>query len=290
MRQSQQQKKSSRNTMKIACVGDNCVDIYESNGQVSAGGNGFNLAVAIKRSGVDCSYFGMVGDDPNGNVILSSLQNEGVDCAGVERLQGETGWTKIRLVDGNRVFIAEELGVQRNYDISADNLRRIAAHDWIHYTAFTNWPTAFSGGIRDYDTVADRHVSYFYASKVPVSMDFSDGDMGRLLEMMRGKVHTGFFSRPGLGDKELRREAQYLMEFGFSLVVLTRGEKGSYLFDKTQEILQPAYPVTVVDTLGAGDSFMGAFLSRYVAGKPLNGCARYASWYAAQVCGRQGGI
>ncbi len=275
----------------LACVGDNCVDLYESaDGGVYAGGNGVNLAVAVKHSGVDCGYFGMIGSDENGKAVEAALRREGVDVCGLERVQGATGWTKVRLENGNRIFAEENLGVQKNYSISAENMRRICRCDWVHYTAFTNWPTAMNGAIPGYYGTVSEHLSRFDACGVPVSMDFSDEQMERLLKVAESKVRIGFFSRSGMDDAALRREAETLLRCGFQYAVLTRGECGSAVFGKGTEIFQPAYVVKAVDTLGAGDAYIGAFLAAFVKSEPLEDCARYAAWYAAQVCARFGGF
>lgn len=275
----------------LACVGDNCADLYESaDGGVRAGGNGVNLAIAVQRSGLECGYFGMIGSDESGRAVETALRREGVDVSGLERVSGETGWTKVRLENGNRIFVEESLGVQKNYAISAENMRRICRCEWVHYTAFTNWPTAMNGAIPDYFETISAHLSRFDACKVPVSMDFSDKPMERLLKVAEGKVRIGFFSRSGLNDDALKREAETLLRYGFQYAVLTRGEQGSAVFSKGVAFFQPAYAVKVVDTLGAGDAYIGAFLSAFVKRKQLEECARYAAWYAAQVCARFGGV
>lgn len=277
--------------MVLACAGDNCVDVYDlADGGVFAGGNGVNLSVAVKRSGVECGYYGMIGNDENGKVIEAALKREGVYTIGLEQVDGATGWTKVRLENGNRIFAEENLGVQQRYAISAENLDRICRCDWVHYTAFTNWPTAMSGGIAGYYDIVRAHLSCFEARGIPVSMDFSDGAMEELLLTASGKVRIGFFSRSGLSDSALRREAKALLQYGFERVVLTRGALGSAVFGTGVEIFQPAYPIKVVDTLGAGDAYIGAFLAAFVKQEPLHACARYAAWYAAQVCARYGGI
>ena len=47
--------------MKIACVGDNCVDYYDNTGEVFPGGNPVNVAVYVRRMGGQSAYLGAVG-------------------------------------------------------------------------------------------------------------------------------------------------------------------------------------------------------------------------------------
>ena len=47
--------------MKIACVGDNCVDYYDNTGEAFPGGNPVNVAVYVRRMGGQSAYLGAVG-------------------------------------------------------------------------------------------------------------------------------------------------------------------------------------------------------------------------------------
>ena len=65
--------------MKIACVGDNCVDYYDNTGEVFPGGNPGNVAVYVRRMGGQSAYLGAVGTDAYGGLILQALEEKGVD-------------------------------------------------------------------------------------------------------------------------------------------------------------------------------------------------------------------
>lgn len=88
---------------------------------------------------------------------------------------------------------------------------------------------------------------------------------------------------------------------GPAVVVVTRGAAGVTGFAGGDEVTVPAARVEVVDTVGAGDSFMAALLGslaerdaldrvRLAELRPdaLAGCLRYASAVAAVTCGRAG--
>ena len=110
------------------------------------------------------------------------------------------------------------------------------------------------------------------------------------MDIIRGKVEIGFFSRSGLDDGEIRDEARRLFGYGFKTAVLTRGSKGSCAYDGNNFVFQEITPVELVDPLGAGDAYMGAFLSKYISKKPIDECMQYAADYSATVCGRFGGF
>ena len=63
--------------MKIACVGDNCVDYYDNTGEAFPGGNPVNVAVYVRRMGGQSAYLGAVGTDAYGGLILQALEEKG---------------------------------------------------------------------------------------------------------------------------------------------------------------------------------------------------------------------
>ena len=73
------------------------------------------------------------------------------------------------------------------------------------------------------------------------------------------------------------------------LACMTRGAKGTVVFDGTETIAVEAFPVAkVVDTTGAGDLFAAGFLYGYTHGRDLLRCARIGSMAAAEVISHMG--
>jgi len=282
---------SCGNSFKIASVGDNCVDIYvNADNAVYVGGNAVNTAVAIRRSGTDCSYVGMVGDDEHGSRVASELAAEGIDVSHLRAVHGKTAYTKILLENNDRIPVDEDIGVQRKYNLDQTELEYVLTHDFCHFTAFTSWPSAYEGELENYYDVIPAIVRRLHERNVRLSMDFTDVPMDKLLLLCRDQVELGFFSRACLSDTEICEEAKRLFRYGFKCVVLTRGSKGSCSYNGRDFVFQPIIPVEVVDPLGAGDSFAGAFLSAYLQGQTLEECLEKAAEYAAQVCTRFGGF
>jgi len=51
---------------------------------------------------------------------------------------------------------------------------------------------------------------------------------------------------------------------------------------------QPAIPVKVLDTLGAGDRYIGVFIAQWLQKKPIDECMKAAAYQAAQTCTHYG--
>ena len=97
-------------------------------------------------------------------------------------------------------------------------------------------------------------------------------------------MDLGFFSRPELSPTELKEEFKKLYGYGFSVIVITMGAKGSAAFFGSDIITQPAIPTKVIDTLGVGDAFIGAFLSQWAKKKKIKLALNFAANYAANTC------
>lgn len=96
--------------IKIACVGDNVVDINYIDGIVNPGGNCVNVAVYCSQMGHKAAYVGVLADDDYAKVITDSLKKNQVAYDMSPVGHGETGRCFINLVDGDRIIGDENDG------------------------------------------------------------------------------------------------------------------------------------------------------------------------------------
>jgi fructokinase len=78
--------------------------------------------------------------------------------------------------------------------------------------------------------------------------------------------------------------------FGLDLVVMTRGAEGAVLISEEGLVEQPGEPATVVDTVGAGDSFTASMTLGLLAGKDYLQVLKDACKVAAGVCSHAGAV
>lgn len=93
----------------------------------------------------------------------------------------------------------------------------------------------------------------------------------------------------GLGSLDLEEKCRELMtRYDLETVILTCGANGSYVLTPTAGSFVDTPKVDVVDTVGAGDSFTGAFTAALLAGKTLEEAHRLAVEVSAYVCTQPG--
>ena len=90
-------------------------------------------------------------------------------------------------------------------------------------------------------------------------------------------------------------EVQHLIDIGvplsrFPLTAIKQGAAGATALVKGERIHEPAKPVTVVDTTGAGDAFNAGFVSAWLAGETLQTCLRAANAQGAKAITQRGGF
>jgi len=81
-----------------------------------------------------------------------------------------------------------------------------------------------------------------------------------------------------------------LTRFGLHLVVMTRGAEGALFVSPNGVIDQPGIPTTVVDTVGAGDSFTAAFVLGILRGDAPEVILQKACEIASAVCSQSGAV
>ena len=101
-------------------------------------------------------------------------------------------------------------------------------------------------------------------------------------------VMARLFNLPGLA---LEEKCRYLIkEYQLKMLILTCGVNGSYVFYEGGMSFLDTPKVQVADTVGAGDSFTGAFVGSLLTGKPVTEAHETAVKVSAFVCTQSGAM
>ena len=255
--------------IKVAAVGDNCIDAYDNTGQSFPGGNPVNVAVYIKRLGGEASYTGVVGTDESGRFMIEAIEKKGVDTSHVQGLEGNTAVSHVELLDGERVFGDYEEGVLADFKLRPEDVEFLCSHDMV--------ATGIWGMI-------DGNLPEI-AAKAPVAFDFANKFASPVVTQAIPSVTYAFFSYDEeskedfdqkyreLGLEPQETEEERLLEFmkamqkqGPRAVVITLGEAGSMAWDGVKLYRCGITKCEVADTMGAGDSFIAGFLYAVLQG------------------------
>ena len=248
-----------RSNIRIACAGDNCMDVYDAQKEAFPGGNPVNVAVYAARLGCTASYTGVVGSDPYGQQMIAALAEKGVDTSHIRVAFGHTAVTHVEIKDGERILGEYEEGVLAEFALRQNDLDFLCSHDLV--------VTGIWGKI-------EGELPKIKARGVPVAFDFATKLTDERVEEALPFVDYAFFSYDEGEDKELQEFMKKMQARGPRVVVVTLGEKGSVAFDGKEFLRCGIVPCPVADTMGAGDSYIAGFLVGILEGKELEDCMK----------------
>ncbi|WP_344073883.1 carbohydrate kinase family protein, partial [Prauserella alba] len=230
-----------------------------------------NAAAPPPRLGADARFAGAVGTDALSTAFLDTLAADGVDVSPTRRNAQLTTALVLLTPDGERSIISQDDDLD-GADI-AEAARR-AAGGWLYLDGY-RFPEAAS-------VLPDR------ATRVVVDLDGCETRAAALAALTAAEhVVLGRSQATALlGDDDAC--AQLARRHGVHLVV-TDGGRGALLIPpQGQPESIPPIEVSVVDSTGAGDCFVGAYCTELARGTPPARAARFAAVAAGLSCTRAG--
>jgi fructoselysine 6-kinase len=252
--------------MRIVTVGDNCIDLYQASGKAYPGGNPVNVAVYLKGLGVQTAYIGWVGSDQHGDTMLEAIKDKGVDISHITRKKGRTAVTQVEMVGNDRRFGEYDEGVMAGFTLTPKDLHFIESFPLVHTGIWGRSETYFP---------------LFKEMGLLTSFDFSDHLDHDLVKTLTPFVDYPFFSYTK-DDAFIREFLITVKKRGPKIVLATLGENGSLAYDGEGFYQCEVIQTQVVDTMGAGDSFISGFLYGILKGLPPQKCLALGTETAAK--------
>lgn len=269
--------------VRVLGLGDNVVDKYEHSKIMYPGGNCVNFAVYAKMLKAGrAAYMGYFGSDAEAEHVIRCLNEIGVETVKCRQLPGENGCARVSIENGERIFRGSNKGGIRGrtkYVLDRFDLEYIRGFDLVH-----------SGNY----SFMEGELWKIRKEQIPVSFDFSEGfDEGYIREVCRDITYA-FLSLSGEEEEAVKEKLESLYGWGVSKAVATRGSSAAIGFDGKRFYRQESVKLDqVTDTMGAGDSFITAYLVEEIrqkkAGKSdMQHALGKAAEFAASVCGMEG--
>ena len=241
---------------------------------VEPGGLG-NCLVVAARLGLHAAALGWVGQDIFGDQVLSSLRQEAADVEHVLRLPGRSTVSTV-LVDreGQHVFVGS-MGVRgpdhlpNAWGQIVENATWVMSDGW----ALVQNP----GPIEEAIVRAHAHGRRTVFDPGPLLHRVPDERIGRVLAATTVLLLTEEEAVRLVGPGSPGQLMKALLARGPSLVALKRGVEDALIVTRSESFVQPAFPVPVRDTTGAGDAFDAAFVAGLAFGLPLRSAATLAA-------------
>jgi sulfofructose kinase len=245
---------------------------------VVGGGIAANASVAIARQGGNASLITRLGDDAVGRSIIDEIAREGVDVSGTKFFENHRSPISCIIVDknGERMIVSySDNGISETTEWLPDSL----APQYDCVLGDTRWE---AGSIHLFRLAQKaKKPAVLDADRKPQNPEIFNLCSHAAISMQAARDMTG------LDDAE---DAVRAIRKNHSCwLAVTNGAEGVYWTDGNAIRHTPAFKVKVVDTLGAGDTWHGAFALGLAEGMKEAQAVRYASAVAAIKCTRFGG-
>lgn len=265
--------------MRAAAIGDNCIDHYtrytDAEGNVFADrkyptGNVVDTGVNLQKLGIPTAVISTTGNDENGRWMVDTLRREGLDVSHLKIEDGATAITYMSMDGTDRVHGEYIEGVLETISFDAEDIAYSAQCDLVH--------TALWGH-------AEHVLPQIKEAGDPlISFDYADRLDHPLVESTLPYVDIGFYSYHKSRDAFIETFLKDKVDRGMKVAIATFGELGSLAYDGKDYTPYGIVPAKkVVNTVGAGDSFIAGFLYGYLHQLPIQQCLAKGAAVASDV-------
>ena len=252
-----------------------------------SGGKGANSATAVAKLGGESVFCAALGNDANGATLRGIYENVGICTDYIV--------THDTLPTGLATVTVEADGANRIVVFSGAN-GALSADNAITAAKACKPDAVFCHFEIPYATVAELS-HYCYEANIPMVIDAGPADASLDLSLLApvcvfspNETETEIFTGIDPADDEsCILAARKLMEkVKAKYYVLKLGSRGVGVYDGENLTVIPTYPVKVVDTTSAGDSFTAAMTLEYIRCGDIYRACRYGNAVASITVSRMG--
>lgn len=254
---------------------------------MNIGGCALNIAIALKRLGITAQNALPVGHGVWADIIRNAMAKQDLHSA-IEAETGDNGWcTALVEPDGERTFMSFS-GVENQWQQRWLDVLNIPSKSTVYLSGYQltspcgELLTRWLEGLRDVTAFIDFG---------PRIADIPDALMARIMAcrpIVSLNRQEAEIAAERLGVAAENTGAEWQQRFGAALIV-RHDKDGATWYDGDVSGVVPAFPATVVDTIGAGDSHAGGTLAGLAAGWSLADAVLLGNAVASRVVSHRGG-
>lgn len=250
------------------------------------GGKGANQAFTCGRLGCNVEMLGSVGQDENGDALLTNLMKEGVETCHVQRLSDHPTGVAVIAVENsgnNSIIVIQGANLMTDEAYIRANTDRILEADAIVLQLEIPLPAVTLAAKEGKKAGKLVVLDPAPAAKLP-------DELYHCVDILKpNETELGLLAgMPTDSPEEVETAARCLLERGVKNVVVTLGGAGAMLVNEGGSVVFPGKKVEVADTTAAGDSFTAAMTMLLAQGYPLEQAITFAIEVAAIVVTRPG--
>jgi sugar/nucleoside kinase (ribokinase family) len=270
--------------MEIDRLPNSGEDVYAKTQTMMVGGCAFNVADIMKHFHVKHTLFAPVGTGMYADFIEKELQKTGHQSA-IKVADMDNGYCLCMVeADGERTFLTLP-GVECRFEKEWFDMLDVSEYDSVYVCGYE---LEGDGGDVILDFLeAHSELTVYYAPGPRIT--YISEEKRERMQALHPVVHLNEMeSLTFTGKDTVQEAAEALAEMNHNTIIITLGSKGVYLLEHGKGQIIPSKKAVVVDTIGAGDSHIGAVISMRERGHDFECAIRTANQVSAMVVGIKG--
>ncbi|MDR2775427.1 MAG: carbohydrate kinase [Tannerella sp.] len=273
----------------VVGIGELLWDVFPD--RKKAGGAPANFVYHTTRMGAEGCAVSAVGTDVSGTEIIRELEQNNI-CNCIGKVAYPTGSVLVELDGGLPSYTITEDVAWDYLPLTQQAIDLVKRADAVCFGTLAQRSPVSRSTIKallEYAPVNailffDINLRQHYYSKELIEESLQKANVFKLNDDELTAMRTMF----GLEGSDGEVCRMMMGKYDLRYMILTAGSVSSTVYSRTETSVIPTPKVEVADTVGAGDSFSGAFVYSILTGKSLQEAHRKAVDIAAFVCTRQG--
>ena len=241
---------------KAIAMADNCIDVYYRMDRYYLTGNSIDFALNYKAQGGDVTEMTVLGNDVFADALVERLKQRDIPLWVLKRIDRPTGMAKMDLVDGDKKHLEFHGNAMEEIELSAEDMEFVKGFDIVYAERWAK---------------AERYIAALRQPGQIWVYDFSKRLEQPSNDALLPYLDYAFFSYDK-DDDYIREFMRRTKAKGAGCVIAMLGEHGSLAYDGQRFYHQAAENVPVVNTVGAGDSYIAAFTYGVSLGESIPQC------------------
>ena len=238
---------------RTLAMADNCIDVYYKLDRYYLTGNSIDFALNYKDLGGDVTEITILGNDVFADALEERLKERKIPLRILKRTDRPTAAAKMDLVDGDKKHLHFEGNAMEEIELQDDDLEFVKQFDIIYAERWAK---------------VGRYIKEIRQEGQIWVYDFSKRLEQESNDEIIPYLDYAFFSYDR-DDEYVRNFMVKTSEKGAKTVVAMLGEYGSLAYENGKFYKLDAEKVEVVNTVGAGDSYIAAFTNALEAAKNI---------------------
>lgn len=256
------------------------------NAAFSAGGKGANQAVQAAKLGIPTYMVGCVGNDAQGEFLMKTAGNYGVDTTHIHMLSNvSSGIGVISSLEDGSVFASIVRGA--NYAVTKEHID--AVEPLLQEAAIVILQMEIPLEINIYAIQKAKACGCKVLLNAAPAMDIPEQYLKMCDIIVVNEVEAAFYLKTEMDTIDQAKEgaANLANRYGADIII-TLGKAGSVVYDCGKITFIPAREVKAIETTGAGDSFIGGIGYALMQAMDLTAACKFATACSAVTVCRLG--